>query len=132
MSPVAIAVAVILRAGKVLVARRSSGSVLGGLWEFPGGKIEAGESAAQAAVRECREELGCEARALRDLGSVHHQYDDFGVRLHAVLCELSPNEEPRPLASDALQWVALEELATLPIPEPNHELIAMIASALRQ
>ena len=132
MSPVAIAVAVILRAGKVLVARRSSGSVLGGLWEFPGGKIEAGESAAQAAVRECREELGCEARALRDLGSVEHPYDDFGVRLHAVLCELPPNEEPRPLASDALQWVTLEELAALPIPEPNHELIAMITAALRQ
>ena len=132
MSPVAIAVAVILRAGKVLVARRSSGSVLGGLWEFPGGKSEAGESAAQAAVRECREELGCEARALRDLGSVEHPYDDFGVRLHAVLCELPPNEEPRPLASDALQWVTLEELAALPIPEPNHELIAMIRSVLSQ
>ena len=82
---VEVALVVPLRDGRVLVARRAPGSHLGGLWEFPGGKIERGEEPGDAARRELEEETGLSAPALEPLVLVDHEYDGRPFRLHAYL-----------------------------------------------
>ena len=120
----------ILRDGKCLVTRRAEPDPLGGLWEFPGGKIEPGESALEAAEREVEEELGLQVRPLRVAGTVRHRYDDFAVELNAVLCRLGGSRESQPKTASTLAWFSLDELARAPIPEANHELIELITSTI--
>lgn len=79
---VEVSAAILVRQGKTLFCRRAPGGSCGGLWEFPGGKIEPGESPVQCAVRECREELGVEIEILRPLGTAQHTYPDKRVKLH--------------------------------------------------
>ncbi len=129
--PQRIALAVIFHDGKVLVARRPKGKRLGGLWEFPGGKIEDGESAAQAAERECREEIGCEVSCIRSLGTVRHDYGDFSVELVALLCELNEGENRRSSDATELEWATLEDLKARPIPAANHALIEVLRKELQ-
>ncbi len=129
--PKEIALAAIERKGRYLIALRPGSAELGGLWEFPGGKIEHGESPAEAAERECREELGCSVEPLRSLDPIEHDYGNFSVRLWPVLCDLGPNEEPRALSASRLQWVTLAALRELRIPEANHRLIETIEDASR-
>lgn len=76
---------------ELLVARRQ-GEHLRGTWEFPGGKIEPGETVGEAAERECREELGLEVRAVGELGTVEWDYEEFVVVLRIVRCEVAENE----------------------------------------
>lgn len=125
--PREIALAVIVRDGRVLVGRRPKGP-LAGLWEFPGGKIEPGESAGVAAVRECAEELGLSVAAVRGLGVVEHDYPEVHVRLHVVLCRIEGVGDPRPLAIESPVWVTPAELAGWPIPEPNHAVLGLLKS----
>lgn len=130
--PKPIALAIIARDGKFLVAKRGDDRPLGGLWEFPGGKIEPGESPEQAAVRECREELGCEVRALRRLGSIQHRYPAFSVELHAVLCDLGDDQTPQALDETvitAIAWRSFRELRSTPIPDANQALLKMLSAA---
>ena len=88
---VEVVAAVVFRAGRLLMTRRPPGGPHGGLWELPGGKLEPGESAPQALVREVREELGVAARAGRTLGVEEHEYaHGVCVRLHFVQAELEP------------------------------------------
>lgn len=120
-----IALAVIVREGRLLVGRRPNGP-LAGLWEFPGGKVEAGESVEAAAVRESAEELGLSVEAVRVLGTVEHEYPEVRVRLHAVLCRIEGAGDPRPLAVETPVWVTPAELAARPIPEPNHAILDLL------
>jgi len=84
-----VAAAVVWREGRVLMTRRPPGGPLGLQWEFPGGKIEPGESAGQALVRELREELGVGATACETLAVETHEYEHgLAVELHFVRCEL--------------------------------------------
>ncbi len=124
-SAVEIALAVIHREGKLLVAQRDRGS-LANLWEFPGGKIEAGESVESAAVRECLEELGAEIETGIRLRPVEHAYPDVTVRLHPVLCCLRTGASPRPLASRSLAWAKPDELQAWGIPEPNDRILEQL------
>lgn len=112
---VEVAVAIVRRDGLWLVARRRPGVHLGGLWEFPGGKLHPGETAAQAALRELMEECAIEARVERVLDPVVHRYEDRTIRLHPVLCAWERGE-PRPLGSDACGWVSTETLPALEMP----------------
>ncbi len=72
--PVVVAAAVVIREGRVLLTRRAEGQHLAGLWEFPGGKLEDGESPEEALVRECREECGIEVAVSEILEVTHHRY----------------------------------------------------------
>jgi len=87
-SPLVLVVAaVVVRGGRVLLSRRPPGKHLAGLWEFPGGKVEDGETPEAALVREVREELGIEIDALRPYAFVHHAYPEKRILMLAYRCE---------------------------------------------
>lgn len=98
----------------VLIARRPSKGLLGGLWEFPGGKLEAGENHAEALVREIREELGSEVIATHKFGVYRHAYTHFKVTLQAWFAELQ-GEPPNALEASEIRWVKIEELGDYPM-----------------
>lgn len=117
-----VAVAVVQKNGRWLVARRLPDVHLGGQWEFPGGKSEPGESAEQTALRELREECGVEAVAERLLETLHFDYGDRVVHLTPVICRWRAGE-PRPLACAEVGWVVPAEMARLDMPAINEPII---------
>jgi len=110
--------------GRLLVALRPAHKHLGGLWEFPGGKVEAGEEAAAALVREIREELGCEVVPGARLGSVTHAYATVTVRLLPFLARLAPGAEPVAREHEALRWVSRAEIGGLEMPAADGPIVA--------
>ena len=109
-----VAAAVLRRNETVLIQRRPSKGLLGGLWEFPGGKLEAGESFAQALERESREELGVAISVGEKLGQYKHAYTHFKVTLNAFHAQISAGE-PQALAATELAWVEPQHLADYPM-----------------
>ena len=108
--------AVIQRDGHVLLAQRHNDRLLGGLWEFPGGTMEAQDADLSACLRrEIEEELGVMIKVGTPFGEYNHAYTHFKITLHAFLCELSNEVEPQPLASQALAWVPIENLGDYPM-----------------
>lgn len=105
---------VIRRAGRVLIGRRPHGSLLGGLWEFPGGKCAPSESAAACLRRELREELGVGVRVGEPLGIFRHAYTHFQVTVHAFECALVGGE-PEAREHTALRWVHPARLGEYPM-----------------
>ncbi len=106
--------AVIRRGGKVLIARRPSQGLLGGLWEFPGGKLEAGESLAEGLQREISEELHVLVRVGEPFGVFKHAYTHFKITLHAFLCTLDGGE-PEAVEASEIKWVDIDALARYPM-----------------
>jgi len=106
--------AVLHRDEKVLIAHRPSHGLLGGLWEFPGGKVEAGETFQEALVREIREELGVEINVGEKLGQYKHAYTHFKVTLHAFHARMNSGE-PQALVASELTWASLQQLADYPM-----------------
>ncbi|NUP46462.1 MAG: (deoxy)nucleoside triphosphate pyrophosphohydrolase [Catenulispora sp.] len=119
--------AAIVAGDTVLCARRSAPPRLAGLWEFPGGKVEAGETDAAAVVRECREELGVEVVVGRRIG-VDARIDDL-LTLRVYLARLLPAQpEPRPLEDhDLLSWVPRAELVGLDWLAPDVPIVEELA-----
>jgi mutator protein MutT len=93
---VEVSAALIFRDGKLLITQRRAKSHLGGLWEFPGGKLEAGETFEQCLVREIREELGVEISVGELFSEISHDYPEKSVRLEFFICKLISGE-PQPL-----------------------------------
>ena len=106
--------AVIRRDGEVLIGRRPLDGLLGGLWEFPGGKLEPGEQPESGLRREIREELGVEIEVGRSLGTYRHAYTHFRVTVQAFHCNLLAGE-PRGLHHTALAWSDLRSLGNYPM-----------------
>ena len=119
--------AVIERDGRVLVTRRQRGVHLEGLWEFPGGKREDGESLAACLARELREELDVDAAIGDELFTTTHEYPERRVELHFLRCEL--RGEPRPLLGQEIRWVAGAELASLEFPPADAEFIKILGAS---
>jgi len=124
MSRVHVVAAVIRRAdGQVLLAQRSASQHQGGLWEFPGGKVEAGEAVEAALARELREELGIEVSASRPLITVSHDYPDKRVLLEVR--EVSAfTGEPHGAEGQPLAWVAPRDLPSYEFPQANRPIVA--------
>jgi A/G-specific adenine glycosylase len=99
---------------QVLIALRPSGGLLGGMWEFPGGKVEPGESDSEALVREIREELGTVVGVGEMVGTFKHAYTHFRVTLRAYYCDIK-GIEPAALEAMEIRWVDVGELADFPM-----------------
>lgn len=121
---IVVAAAVVKSDGRYLVTRRQRGVHLEGLWEFPGGKCEPGESIANCLRRELQEELGTDASVGNELLAVTHHYPDRSVELHFLACELT--HPPTPLLGQEMRWVARDDLRSLHFPPADDELIALL------
>ena len=117
--------------GRILLARRPEGRTMAGLWEFPGGKVEAGETPEQALIRELREELGIELSqaCLAPFSFASHGYDDFHLLMPLYLCRRWSNT-PRPKEGQTLAWVTPERLADYPMPDADKPLVPMLRDYL--
>ena len=116
-----VSAAVILRDGKVLLARRPSKGLLGGMWEFPGGKIEKDETLEECLAREILEELDAMIQVGEPFGVYQHAYTHFRITLHAFLCELIQSE-PKPLEAAELAWVSPRSLPQYPMGKVDRQI----------
>lgn len=114
---------------KILISRRKEDAMLGGLWEFPGGKSEEGETLEEALHREIREELGIEMEILRPFEPIRHVYSHFKITLHAYLCT-PVSGVPKALQSDQIQWVDVAQLDDYPFPKANRRLTVAVKELL--
>jgi len=128
--PVIVAAAVIIRDGRVLLTRRGEGQHLAGMWEFPGGKLEAGESPEEALLRECQEECGIEVEVAEILEVTHHRYPEKEVLLLFYRCELRAGEVRHLQVADHA-WVAPRDLDDYPLPPADERVVARIRALQR-
>lgn len=127
MRVIDVSAGLIFRNGTLLITQRHASDHLGGLWEFPGGKREPGESFEQCLVRELEEELGIRVEVGAELEDVTHAYPEKRVRLKFFKCRLLSGE-PRPLGCSQLRWVAPAELERYDFPEADARLLLRLAS----
>lgn len=121
------AVALIDIDGRVLLAQRPEGKSLAGLWEFPGGKIETGETPEAALIRELQEELGIDtwASCLAPLTFASHSYDDFHLMMPLFACRKWQGT-PSPREGQVLKWVKPNDMRDYPMPAADIPLIATL------
>ena len=120
--PVEVAAGLVFRDGKLLITRRSAGAHLAGLWEFPGGKREPGETFKQCLRRELREELGIEVQVLALIEDFVHQYPERSVRLKFFRCRWL-RHEPRPILCQGLAWINPGQLSQYAFPAADTRLL---------
>ena len=108
--------------GKILIDRRRREGEMGGLWEFPGGKIESNETVEECIVREIKEELSLEIAVGKCLTVVNHTYSTFEITLFVHECQYLGGQ-PQPLACDEICWVNPEEMNQYSFPEANQAII---------
>ncbi|MBG0788818.1 MAG: A/G-specific adenine glycosylase, partial [Anaerolineaceae bacterium] len=115
--------AVIQREGQVLLSKRPTGGLLGGLWEFPGGTKEESDPDLPACLqREIQEELGVQVAVGAPFGVYKHAYTHFKITLHAFLCRLENGAKPQPIESDELVWVSASELDSYPMGKVDRQI----------
>ncbi|MDD9906389.1 MAG: 8-oxo-dGTP diphosphatase MutT [Rhodospirillaceae bacterium] len=126
-----VAVALIDRDGRILIAQRPEGKSMAGLWEFPGGKVEPGESPDAALIRELQEELGVDTRqsCLAPLTFASHAYDDFHLLMPLYVCRVWKGI-PQAKEGQKLAWVRPMQLTDYPMPPADVPLVAMLRDFL--
>lgn len=107
---------------ELLIALRPDDGMLGGLWEFPGGKNENSESIKETVMRELKEELGVDVMVYEKFKMIKHAYSHFKISLHAYWCSIEFGD-PQPKSSQELKWVTLQEIDEYPFPKANRTLI---------
>ncbi len=116
-----IAVAIVLRGKEILIDQRLETSMLSGLWEFPGGKIEPGETAAECVVREVKEEIGIDIEVVTELATIEHAYTHFTITLIAFICRYLGGEA-QALQCSEVRWISPAALSEFPFPGANQKL----------
>ncbi|MCA9248088.1 MAG: (deoxy)nucleoside triphosphate pyrophosphohydrolase [Planctomycetales bacterium] len=120
-----VAIAVVEFEDQFLIGQRPPHVALAGYWEFPGGKLEEGETPAEAAIRECREESGIEVSVQDAYPTVDHQYDHGLLRVHFLACSpVAPGLQP----STPFRWVPRSALLDYKFPEANAELLRSLTN----
>ncbi|MDE2792836.1 MAG: (deoxy)nucleoside triphosphate pyrophosphohydrolase [Paracoccaceae bacterium] len=121
------AVALVDRDGRVLLARRPQGGFLSGLWEFPGGKLEAGETPEQALIRELEEELGILTwqSCLAPLTFASHAYEEFDLLMPLFICRKWQGTA-MPKEGQDLAWVRPSEFGRYPMPPADRPLLPIL------
>lgn len=110
---------------QILIDRRPVKGLMGGLWEFPGGKIELGETPQDCIKREIQEELALEVMVEEHLITIEHDYSEFKVTLIVHLCRYVGGE-PQPLGCEEIRWVNINNLLDYTFPEANQKIIQAI------
>lgn len=116
--------------GRVLIAQRPEGAHLGGGWEFPGGKVGAGETALEALTRELREEIGIEVRAAEPLVRYRHAYPDRTVVLDVWRIRKYAGE-PRALEGQPLRWESIDRLLETGLLEADRPVVDVLRAKMR-
>ena len=120
-----IAAGIIWNKGQILISKRRENGLLGGLWEFPGGKIEKGENAQTCIIREVKEELGVLVQPTSFLKQIKHAYTHFSITMDAYHCDYLQGT-PQSIGCDNWKWITPEEIRLLPFPKANHKLFDKI------
>jgi A/G-specific adenine glycosylase len=125
-----IAVAVVERGGRILIAQRRAEGLLGGLWELPGGKVRANETLAAGVRREVAEELGIRVRVLDEMATVRHAYSHFRITMHAFRCRYVSGRA-RAIGCEAFRWIHPRDLDDYAFPAANLKLFSAIGLGKR-
>lgn len=128
MRKLRVVAALVSRGQTVLVQQRPPGKKQALLWEFPGGKVEPGETDAEALARECQEELGVAVRVGELLWSTEHAYGDLVVELLLYRAWMDEAAVPHPHDAHQLAWVERSQLGELPFCEADVPLLSLLAS----
>ncbi|MBL6952928.1 MAG: (deoxy)nucleoside triphosphate pyrophosphohydrolase [Alphaproteobacteria bacterium] len=117
--------------GRVLVQQRPEGKAMAGLWEFPGGKVEAGENLEQSLIRELREELDIDVTeaCLAPFTFASHAYEDFQLVMPLFVCRVWKGTL-RPREGQAIKWLRPVRMTDLPMPPADRPLVAMLRDLL--
>ena len=118
----------VFRDGQLLITQRPAGGHLGGLWEFPGGKREPGESFEQTLHRELMEELGIEVEIRELIESITHRYPEKIVQLQFFQCAWK-RHEPCAIGCSALAWIRRHELGDYQFPAADAQLLERLAKS---
>jgi A/G-specific adenine glycosylase len=116
---------VIWHEDKILISQRPLKGLLGGLWEFPGGKLEAGETLPQCVAREIKEELGIKVKVGKKMIAVDHAYSHFKITLNAYECRYISGD-PQKLGVQDWRWVTPQELRKFAFPGANQPIIKLL------
>ena len=122
VKPIDVAAGLVFHQQKLLITQRLEGSPLAGLWEFPGGKREPGESFEECLIRELREELGIEVALGQAFEEITHDYPEKTVHLKFFLCRLAKGE-PRAIGCATYEWATRERLAKRDFPSADERLL---------
>jgi A/G-specific adenine glycosylase len=110
---------------RILITQRPADGMLGGLWEFPGGKREAGETLAECLTREIQEELGIEIAVGQQIATIRHAYTHFRITLYAYRCQWISGE-PRALGCAGFVWTTLDDLVNYAFPVTDQQIITAL------
>lgn len=118
---------------QILISRRHDDAVLGGFWEFPGGKMEPEETPVLCVQRELTEELDLQVRVIEQWESLEHQYDHAHVTLWPCVCELiDPAQQARDLAVAEHRWISPAELRSYRFPSANAPMLTRLIQSLKR
>ena len=113
MNTVHVAAAIIQNDQKQILAAKRNDVEAGPAWEFPGGKIEAGENAEEALRREIQEELGCGLQLLLPFDTIEADYPDFHLSMEVFVCTLTPQSTPSPREHTELRWITNDDITSV-------------------
>jgi 8-oxo-dGTP diphosphatase len=123
--------AVISREGRYLITQRRDEAVLPNLWEFPGGRVEAGEADEEALHREVRERIGVDVRVDEKVAEKHHEYDGYDVHLTLYACHLDPGLEPSAVRVKEVRWVASSDFPDYTFPPADQATMDQLLGVKR-